>query len=73
MDKFGVFNLLSSILNKSQQNSFSNPTSFTSLNNDKTEQPVTPSPPPLPLQADMIKTMTSHDESIKRVKQKNKI
>ena len=72
MDKFGVFNLLSSLLSKSQQENSSSANLVASDSSKNTEQPPKPLDPPLPLQASMINTMTSHDEFIKRVKQKNK-
>ena len=72
MDKFGVFNLLSSLLTKTQQENTTTPNNFSTPNQEKSEQVSPRFSTPLPLQADMIKTMTSHDEFIKRVKQKNK-
>ncbi|MBR1983443.1 MAG: hypothetical protein IKA12_02020 [Clostridia bacterium] len=72
MDKFGVFNLLSSLLSKSQQENSSSTNIVTPDDTQNTKQPPKHLDPPLPLQASMINTMTSHDEFIKRVKQKNK-
>ncbi len=72
MDKFGVFNLLSSLLNKTGQENSTNSNDFSIASSDKPQQSSKPTAPPLPLQAGMINTMTNHDEFIKRVKQKNK-
>ena len=51
--------------------SFSN-NSATNTSNPAPTKPEQKTPPAfMPLQANMLKTMTSHDEFIKRVKQKN--
>ncbi|MBO5714385.1 MAG: hypothetical protein J6R83_03060 [Clostridia bacterium] len=73
MDKFGVFNLIGSLLNKfSAQNPDTSPQKEVS-----NQQPTNQTQPTFvtqkPLQADMLNTMASHDNFIKRVKQKNKI
>lgn len=82
MDKFGIFNLLNSLFsaNPSQTNGDSQNTSkensilsslFSSDNQPQPPKEKTPEPF-LPLQASMVSTMTSHDEFVKRVKEKNK-
>ena len=59
---FAVSNLLKSLNNNSGTNNF----------NPSPTKPEQKSPPAfMPLQANMLKTMSSHDEFIKRVKQKN--
>ncbi len=51
--------------------SFNNQSTSTK-NNGAQEKPSTkPTQVPLPLQADMLKTMATHDQLIARVKQKN--
>lgn len=72
MDKFGVFNILSSLLSKTQQDVPTNSNDSATSTMEKTQQSTNPLTPPLPLQVGMINTMTSHDELIKRVKQKHK-
>ena len=72
MDKFGVFNLLGSLLSKTQQENSSPTNQFLSTDHNNTERNTKSLTPPHPLQSGMINTMTSHDEFIKRVKQKNK-
>ena len=72
MDKFGIFSLL---------NSFSSLLSKTKTENQQSEE-VTPSietkndidknVPFAPLQAQMVQTITSHDEFVKRVMKNNK-
>lgn len=77
MDKFGIFNLLSSFLgqsfNKSGENSadysYSAPPAFP----DKSETDAAEKRATLPpLQNSMLKIMQSHDEFVKRVRDKNK-
>lgn len=72
MDKFGIFNLLGSLLNKSNQENSSPANDFGSISTDQVKEKTDVFTAPLPLQAGMIDTMTNHDEFIKRVKQKNK-
>ena len=46
------------------------------LNTNKKENPNTLAPPPhtsIPLQAGMLNTIKSHDDFVKRVKEKNKV
>ncbi len=87
MDKFGIFNLLSSLANASApKNDASSdqknnpPLDFSGMINSllstKKDTPTTPpkNQPPkefMPLQRSMLGVMTSHDEFIKRVKEKN--
>ena len=85
MDKFGIFKLLNSFLgsNNSKNDADQNqsPTTQNDLsgflsafdNFNKASAPpkkVEKTPPP-PLQASMLSTMNSHDEFIKRVKEKH--
>ena len=82
MDKFGIFNLLNSLLSKnsseisdnSQQNS--GVENFLSSLISPKKQPeksnATKISPPSPLQSSMLGTISSHDAFIKRVKEKNK-
>ena len=72
MDKFGIFNLLGSLLNKNSQENTPSAPIFTTNDTLKPERNTKNLTPPLPLQSSMINTMTNHDEFIKRVKQKNK-
>ena len=85
MDKFGIFNLLSSFFNFYQQNkqsqdgsseqfNFVNALSSLGKTQDTTtqkEQNTQPKNNHIPLQASMLATMTSHDQFVKRVKEKN--
>ncbi len=81
MDKFGIFKLLNSFLGSGKdQNSFSstNGSDFltSALNNiipnqQPNNNPPTPIKTEKPLQSNMLFTMRSHDEFVKRVKQKN--
>ena len=85
MDKFGIFNLLSSFFNFYQQNkqstennneqfNFANALSSLGKNQDVTtqkEQNIAPKNSSIPLQASMLATMASHDQFVKRVKEKN--
>lgn len=83
MDKFGIFNILNSLLsgfgkdgiseesspdvNSAGQN---NPQNKKSANPDiqgKTQKPLSP-----PLQSSMLNVLNSHDAFIKRVREKNK-
>lgn len=76
MDKFGIFNLLSTFLGQSFKN-----------NGDNSAEYSYSEPPPLadkesinaekrasfpPLQNSMLTTMKNHDEFVKRVRDKNK-
>lgn len=72
MDKFGVFNLISSLLNNfSTQTPDKAPEKELSVQQNANQKQIN-FVTPQPLQADMLNTMISHDEFIKRVKQKNK-
>ena len=83
MDKFGIFNILNSLLgSKNTSDSFNKEQSsglnsllgaLTPTPNQTPPQEKNTSTPPLPLQESMISTMNRHDEFIKRVKNKNKI
>ena len=81
MDKFGIFNILNSLLGSKSddtaQNSGGSPDVnglINSLLNTK-KPPAVPeknsSTPPIPLQTSMISTMNSHDAFVKRVMAKN--
>ena len=82
MDKFGIFNILNSLLgskntsdtvNKEQSFGLNNLLgALTPTQNQSSPQEKNISSPPLPLQESMISTMNGHDEFIKRVKEKNK-
>lgn len=84
MDKFGIFKLLNSFFsfysNAQKENSNSDKkeeltpltnilSSLEKKNSPPIEKPVTPAP----LQAQMLSTMRSHDEFVKRVKNNKKI
>lgn len=74
MDKFGIFNVLSSLANlyeksKSQENSDS---SKQSQRESPEVKPSTQKASFAPLQNNMINTMSSHDEFVKRVLEKHK-
>jgi hypothetical protein len=87
MDKFGIFNLLNSFfsLNRQKSQSTDNENNKTSLdsilstltnslknNTPNKEEPPKKQAPFAPLQSSMLSTMSSHDQFIKRVKEKNK-
>ena len=85
MDKFGIFNLLSALSSLNGQNSQQETgektqpvldkilTALTQNINTKNTDPPQAVPPAFkPLQSSMLSTMTSHDEFVKRVKEKNK-
>lgn len=77
MDKFGIFNILSSFLGQSFKNSgensadysYSAPPSLAENSESTTAEKRATLPP---LQHSMLKTMQSHDEFVKRVRAKNK-
>lgn len=85
MDKFGIFSLLNSLLNTNKPSSdnggeLNKTTSDTSavisnllgsLTKPKESTPKNINTPPFPLQQNMLGTMNSHDEFVKRVLQKN--
>ena len=76
MDKFGIFNLLSSLLNGNNVNSDNKPMGDTggatpfsdNASEYKTAENRATFPP---LQNSMLSTMKSHDEFVKRVKARN--
>ena len=79
MDKFGIFNLLSSLLGQNapksdsqSQDNFKNTPNFRDVSPEVQAAKTRASLPPL--QNSMLLTMKTHDEFIKRVKdnQKNK-
>ena len=85
MDKFGIFNLLSALSSLNGQNSAQNNgdknqpvwdkllSALTqNINTKNTDTPQAVPPAFKPLQSSMLSTMTSHDEFVKRVKEKNK-
>lgn len=82
MDKFGIFNIINSLLGGKTSASDNETTQSPNLNNllsalttpkPQSEKPTnTTLTPPLPLQTSMISTMNGHDEFIKRVMEKNK-
>lgn len=82
MDKFGIFNIINSLLGGKTSTSDNETTQSSNLNNllnalttpkPQSEKPSnTTLTPPLPLQTSMISTMNGHDEFIKRVMEKNK-
>ncbi len=83
MNKFGIFNLLNSFLQPTSQKNSSpseNPLTspdflnnlFSSFNKPKEQQKeseVNIKSVPLPLQKDMLSTISSHDQIVKRVLQ----
>ena len=86
MDKFGIFKLLNSFFNfyeQSKENPTNNPTPFSveNLFSSLKETQQTPTensqvveinkPPLAPLQSSMLYTMSSHDEFVKRVKERH--
>lgn len=84
MDKFGIFNLLSSLSNlngqkSTQENSEKNQSAWDKIlsaltqnvNTQNTDKKQDTPPAFKPLQSSMLSTMTSHDEFVKRVKQNN--
>ncbi len=88
MDKFGIFNILNSLFSLNNQknpteNANSAPFSLdkflSSFNNNNSQTPaVNTKPLPekkvfAPLQSSMLCTMHSHDQFVKRVKEKNKV
>ncbi len=71
MDKFGIFNLLNSFLGfasekKDGDNADSSPAPRYSTPDIPAEKPEF-----LPLQQGMLSTMRTHDEFVKRVREKN--
>lgn len=76
MDKFGIFNLLSSFLGQSfksggdnpPDNSYSPPPAFPDNSESASAEKRAALPP---LKNSMLKTMQSHDEFVKRVREKN--
>ncbi len=73
MDKFGIFNLLNSFLGfanekKESENGVSSPAPRYSTPDVPTEKPKF-----LPLQQGMLSVMRSHDEFVKRVREKNEL
>ena len=69
MDKFGIFNLLSTALgsfNKKEENAEQNLPAVL----DAEAPTSTPLPPKTPLQAQMISTIKEHENFVKRVYQK---
>lgn len=88
MDKFGVFNLLNSLFALNGKNSATTNQNQQSFNLDKllnsllpkkeqnSSQETTKQPEIkqfAPLQASMLATMHSHEQFVKRVKEKNKV
>ena len=86
MDKFGVFNILNSLFALSEKNSSNEKTNQSPLNLDKILSSLMPKTPqaqtqkeaPLqekrqfaPLQASMLATMQSHEQFVKRVKERS--
>ena len=81
MDKFGIFNILNSLLSSKSDNTAQNPPTSTDANNllssllspkKQEEPPKKPQPTSFaPIQSSMLSTMNSHDEFIKRVMTKN--
>ncbi len=70
MDKFGIFNLLSSFLDKNQHpENAVQPENPLHRTETSTPKPI----PVIPLQSNMLNTMNSHDLFVKRVKEKNAI
>jgi hypothetical protein len=70
MDKFGIFNLINSLITQYK----SKPESSSSVENapllpkkDNIATEKRPSVPYAPLKEGMLKTMTTHDEFVKRV------
>ena len=85
MDKFGIFKLLNSFFNfyeQSKENSLDNSSPFKVENlfsspkekeekrTENTKSLEATNAPPAPLQSYMLYTMSSHDEFVKRVKEK---
>ena len=85
MDKFGIFKLLNSFLGTTLPQNDDTPSTksqsspdlsgflsaFSNLNNTaETQQKEVKSAPP-PLQASMLSVMNSHDQFVKRVKEKH--
>lgn len=76
MDKFGIFKLLNSFLDNYKNQATNTTAPDTLLNGIETlfpkkSNPPKPSDPPYPLQKNMLSTMQSHDQFVKRVKEKN--
>lgn len=83
MDKFGIFNVLNSLLSgfgkdgiSEESSSDANPAGQNNTQNKKpanpdiqgkTQKPLSP-----PLQSSMLNVLNSHDAFIKRVREKNK-
>ena len=77
MDKFGIFNLLSSFLGQSFRSSGENPADYSysapPAFPDKSETAAAEKRATLPpLQNSMLKVMQSHNEFVKRVREKHK-
>lgn len=86
MDKFGIFNLLNSFFalgknenTQSGENSATNNdllsnliSSFTNSKNSENKVEKNVSTPPMPLQKEMLSTINSHDQIVKRVREKQK-
>lgn len=75
MDKFGIFNILSSLFNGTRTEKIENPASSAIINpppltneNAQAEMRATS----IPLQNSMLATIKNHDEFVKRVNSKNK-
>ncbi len=74
MDKFGVFNLISSLLSQYKSSSNAPSPAKTQEENTKTSVAKTSSPdakPFLPLQESMLSTIRNHDSFVKRVVKEN--
>lgn len=74
MDKFGIFNILSSLLNANQTEKPQTPTDFSPAksafsDSDKAAEKRAVFPP---LQNSMLATMKNHDEFVKRVNSRTK-
>ena len=72
MDKFGIFSLLnsfSSLLNKEKNEK---PSNEETISSNETKNEGTENIPFAPLQEQMVQTITSHDEFVKRVMKENK-
>ncbi len=83
MDKFGIFKLINSFFsfysNVQKENSNNDKkgnldplTNILSSLEAKNDAPKDKTPTPVPLQAQMLSTMRSHDDFVKRVKNNNK-
>lgn len=80
MDKFGIFNLFSSLLGQSSKPSgennadysYSAPPPLNNNNNNNETSPAEKRAEFPPLQNSMLSTMRNHDEFVKRVLAQNK-